>query len=33
MTWEVEVSDEFIEWYAGLVKLEQKSVAAGVGTA
>ena len=31
MTWEVEVSDEFIEWYAGLLKPEQKSVAAGVG--
>jgi hypothetical protein len=31
MTWEVEVSDEFIEWYVGLSKVERKSVATGVG--
>jgi|SRR5579859_1979513 len=31
MTWEVEVSDEFIEWYDALSKVERKSVAAGVG--
>ena len=31
MTWEVEVSDGFIEWYAGLAKVEQMNVAAGVG--
>jgi hypothetical protein len=31
MTWEVEVSDEFIEWYAALSKVEQKDVATGVG--
>jgi len=30
MAWEVEVSDEFVEWYDGLSKVEQKSVAVGV---
>ena len=31
MAWEVEVSDEFGDWYAGLSIAEQLSVAAGVG--
>lgn len=31
MTWEVEVSDEFIEWYTALGFEERASIAAGVG--
>ena len=30
MTWEVEVSDEFIEWYTALSTGERASIAAGV---
>jgi hypothetical protein len=30
MTWEVEVSDEFLEWYRDLVQAERASVAATV---
>jgi hypothetical protein len=31
MAWEVEVSDEFIEWYTGLRIEERSSIATGVG--